>query len=318
MKAAFLDFATVGSDELDDSPLRNLTDTFESYDNTAADEISERIADTEFVYVNKIRMTRDIIEQAPNLRFIGLVATGTDNVDLEAAKEHGVAVCNIRAYCTNSVVEHVFAMLLSLSHSLGPYHQSVRRGDWANAVNFCMLGYPIRELAGKRMGIVGYGELGRGVARVADAFGMNVLVARRPGTTGSDPDRMDLDDVLKTCDVLSLHCPLTDETAGLIGRSELGEMKSTAILINTARGGLVDSQALVDALENGDIAAAGIDVLSHEPPVNGDPLLDYDGDNLIVTPHIAWATVEARQNAINEVAANVAAFINGEERNRVV
>ena len=318
MKAAFLDFATVGSDELDDSPLRNLTDTFEVYDNTSADEVPARIANTEFVYVNKIRMTREIIEQTPELKFIGLVATGTDNVDLEAAREHGVAVCNIRAYCTNSVVEHVFAMLLALSHSLGLYHQSVRRGDWGNAVNFCMLGYPIRELAGKRIGIVGYGELGRGVARVADAFGMNVLVARRPGTTGADPDRMNLDDVLRTCDVLSLHCPLTDETAGLIGRAELEEMKPTAILINTARGGLVDSQALVDALENGIIAAAGIDVLSHEPPVNGDPLLDYDGDNLIMTPHIAWATVEARQNAINEVAANVAAFLNGEERNRVV
>ena len=318
MKAAFLDFATVGSDELDDSPLRNLTDSFEVYDNTAADEVTDRIADTEFVYVNKIRMTRDIIEQAPNLRFIGLVATGTDNVDLEAAKERNVAVCNIRAYCTNSVVEHVFAMLLSLSHSIGLYHQSVRRGDWANAVNFCMLGYPIRELAGKRLGIVGHGELGRGVARVADAFGMNVLVSQRPGTAGNDPDRMDLDEVLETCDVLSLHCPLTDDTAGLIGKAELEKMKSSAILLNTARGGLVDSAALVEALGNGTIAAAGIDVLSHEPPVDGDPLLDYEGENLIMTPHIAWATVEARQNAINEVAANVQAFLAGEERNRVV
>lgn len=318
MKAAFLDFATVGSDELDDTPLRNLTDSFEVYDNTAPDEVVERIADTDFVYVNKIRMTRNIIEQAPNLKFIGLVATGTDNVDLEAAREHDVAVCNIRAYCTNSVVEHVFAMLLSLSHSLGLYHRSVRRGDWANAVNFCMLGYPIRELAGKQIGIVGYGELGRGVARVAEAFGMNVLISRRPGVSAGDPERMDFDEVLAACDVLSLHCPLTDDTAGLIGRAELENMKPSAILINTARGGLVDSAALVDALGNGSIAAAGIDVLSQEPPVDGDPLLDYDGDNLIVTPHIAWATVEARQNAINEVAANVAAFLNGDERNRVV
>ena len=318
MRAAFLDFATVGSDELDDSPLRKLTETFDVYDNTAADEVVDRIAGSEFVYVNKIRMTRDVIEHAPNLKFIGLVATGTDNVDLEAAKEHGVAVCNIRAYCTNSVVEHVFALLLSLSHSLGLYHQSVRRGDWANAVNFCMLGYPIRELAGKRIGIVGFGELGRGVARVAEAFGMNVLVSRRPGTSGTDAARMDLDDVLQTCDVLTLHCPLTDDTAGLIGKAELEQMKSSAILINTARGGLVDSAALVEALGNGTIAAAGIDVLSHEPPVDGDPLLDYGGDNLIITPHIAWATVEARQNAINEVAANVAAFLAGEARNRIV
>jgi len=318
MKAAFLDFATVGSDELDDSPLRNLTDEFEVYDNTPADEVVSRIDGIEFVYVNKIRMTREIIEDASSLKFIGLVATGVDNVDLEAAKERDVAVCNIRAYCTNSVVEHVFAMLLSLNHSLGPYHQSVRRGDWANAVNFCMLGYPLRELAGKRIGIVGYGELGRGVARVAEAFGMNVLISKRPGTHGADPNRMDLEEVLCTCDVLSLHCPLTEDTAGLIGEAELDQMKDTAILINTARGGLVNSAALVEALGNRTIAAAGIDVLSHEPPVNGDPLLDYDGDNLIITPHIAWATVEARQNAINEVAANVAAYLNGEARNRVV
>ncbi len=318
MKAAFLDFATVGSDELDDSPLRRLTDEFEVFDNTATEDIVARIDGVEFVYVNKIRMTREIIEGAKKLKFIGLVATGVDNVDLDAATENGVAVCNIRAYCTNSVVEHVFAMLLSLSHSLGLYHQSVRRGDWANAVNFCMLGYPLRELAGKRLGIVGYGELGRGVARVADAFGMNVLVSNRPGSDEAVAGRMDFEEVLQTSDVLSLHCPLTEDTAGLIGKAELERMKSSAILINTARGGLVDSAALVAALANGTIAAAGIDVLSQEPPVDGDPLLDYGGDNLIITPHIAWATVEARQNAINEVAANVAAFLAGERRNRVV
>ena len=317
MKAAFLDFATVGSDELDDSPLRSLTSEFHVYENTTAEEILPRIGDVEFVYINKVRMMRDIIEGARSLKFIGLVATGVDNVDLDAARENDVAVCNIRAYCTNSVVEHVFAVLLSLSHSLGLYHQSVRRGDWGNAVNFCMLGYPIRELAGKTMGIVGYGELGSSVADVAKAFGMNVLVSARPGSDGSESDRTPFNDVLAQSDVLSLHCPLNDDTAGLIGAPEFDLMRDTAILINTARGGLVDSSALVDALSNGTIAAAGIDVLSQEPPVDGDPLLDYTGDNLIVTPHIAWATVEARQNAINEVAANVAAFLAGERRNRV-
>lgn len=318
MKAAFLDFATVGSDELDDGPLRELTEEFHVYDNTPAEDVVSRIDGAEFVYVNKIRMTREIIEGASALKFIGLVATGVDNVDLEAAKEKGVAVCNIRAYCTNSVVEHVFAMLLSLSHSLGLYHSSVRRGDWANAVNFCMLGYPLRELSVMTLGIVGYGELGGGVARVAEAFGMKVLVSARPGSDSVADNRIPFDQILDTCDVISLHCPLTQDTQGLIGKAELLRMKDSAILINTARGGLVDSAALVDALANGTIAAAGIDVLSHEPPVNGDPLLDYAGDNLIITPHIAWATVEARQNAINEVAANVAAFLKGEERNRVV
>jgi len=319
MKAAFLDFATVGSDELDVTPLKDATTDFSIFDNTSVNEVASRIEGCDLVYVNKVRMTREIMEDAPDLRFIGLLATGVDNVDLAAAKERGIAVCNIRAYCTNSVVEHVFALLLNLTHSIGRYHSRVRAGDWQSAVDFCMLGYPIRELSAMTIGIIGFGALGRGVATMAEAFSMSVLVGRRPGSETVPGDaRTDIDELLKTCDVVSLHCPLTDETAGLIGERELRLMKSSAILINTARGGLVDSIALVEALGNGIIAAAGIDVLSHEPPVNGDPLLDYRGDNLIVTPHIAWATAEARQNAINEVAANVGAFLSGEERNRVV
>lgn len=319
MKAAFLDFATVGSEEVDVSPLRSLTDTFEVFDNTPAAEVVSRVAGCDLVYINKIRMTREIIEQANDLRFIGLIATGTDNVDLDAAQEKGIAVCNIRAYCTRSVVEHVFAVLLNLAHNIGNYHASVRRGDWQNAVDFCLLGHPIRELSAMTIGIVGYGELGRNVARIGEAFGMKVLIASRPGTgVNTDPDRADLDVVLREADVVSLHCPLTPDTKGLIGETELKRMKPDAILINTARGGLVDSVALVNALAAGEIAAAAIDVLATEPPVDGDPLLDYDGNNLIVTPHIAWATVEARQNAINEVALNVESYLKGERRNRVV
>ena len=318
MKAAFLDFATVGSDEIDVAPLEGVTDELTVFDNTAPNDITDRIAGCEFVYINKVRMTRDIFAAAPDLRFVGLIATGVDNVDLDAAKEHGVAVCNIRAYCTRSVVEHVFAVLLNLTHSIGRYNTSVRAGDWQKATDFCMLGHPIRELSAMTMGIIGYGELGKAVANVAQAFGMTVMIGRRPGSAPSDGDgRVDLDLLLKSCDVVSLHCPLTDETRGLIGKDELEQMKSSAILINTARGRLVDSTALSDALANGAIAAAGIDVLSQEPPIDGDPLLDYKGENLIVTPHTAWATVEARQNAINEVAANARAFLNGEKRNRV-
>jgi glycerate dehydrogenase len=195
----------------------------------------------------------------------------------------------------------------------------VRRGDWQNAVDFCLLGYPIRELSAMTLGIVGYGELGSNVARVAKAFGMEVLVSRRPGAgTVSDDGRVDFDEVLRRSDAVSLHCPLTPETRGLIGERELELMKHDAILINTARGGLVDSGALVNALGSGAIAAAAIDVLTTEPPVDGDPILDYQGNNLIVTPHIAWATVEARQNAINEVARNVESFLDGGDRNRIV
>jgi glycerate dehydrogenase len=319
MKATFLDFATVGSAEIDVTPLQYLTTELAVFDNTSADEVSARIHDCEFVYVNKIRMTREIIENAPLLKFVGLTATGVDNVDLSAAQDRGIAVCNIRGYCTNSVVEHVFAVLLQLTHSIGRYNDSVRAGDWQRAVDFCMLGYPIRELSAMTIGIVGYGELGKGVERIARAFGMKVRISRRPGGEEHAGDgRLKLDDILQECDVVSLHCPLTEDTAGLIGARELGLMKPGAILINTARGGLVDSIALVKALTEGSIAAAGVDVLGKEPPIDGDPLLDYAGDNLIMTPHIAWATVEARQNAINEVAANVKAFIAGEERNRVV
>ena len=319
MKAAFLDFATVGSDAVDVTPLRSLTESFEVFDNTSPEDVVPRIDGCDIVYINKVRLTREILEQTDVLKLIVLIATGTDNVDLDAAREKGIAVCNIRAYCTNSVVEHVFAVLLNLSHNIGNYHASVRRGDWQNAVDFCMLGYPIRELSAMTMGIVGYGELGSHVARVARAFGMTVLIARRPGAdASSDDDRIDLDELLGSADVISLHCPLTPRTQGLIGRRELALMKPDAILINTARGGLVDSAALVAALADGTIAGAAIDVLTTEPPADGDPVLDYRGDNLIVTPHIAWATVEARQNAISEVARNVESFLNGGSRNRVV
>lgn len=318
MKAAFLDFATVGSEEVDVSSLQGLVPDLALFDNTAPNQVAARIAGCEFVFVNKIRMTREIIESGKALRFIGLTATGVDNVDLDAAKDNDVAVCNIRAYCTNSVVEHVFAVLLQLTHSIGLYNRSVRAGDWQNATDFCMLGFPLRELSAMTLGIVGYGTLGRGVARIAQAFGMRVWIARRPGQApDSGDDRVDLDDLLRHCEAISLHCPLTDETRGLIGERELKLMKPDAILVNTARGSLIDSAALVAALANGTIAGAAIDVLSQEPPADGDPLLDYQGDNLIVTPHIAWATVEARQNAIEEVAKNVRSFLQGGERNRV-
>lgn len=319
MKAVFLDFATVGSDELDISPLLQVLPDLEVFDNTAPDQVVERLAGAQVVFANKVRLTQDILNQTDAIRFIGLTATGVDNVDLAAAKQHGVAVCNIKAYCTQSVVEHVFAVLLSLSHNIGRYNQSVRAGNWQKASDFCMLEFPLRELSAMTIGIVGHGELGRGVEKISRQFGMSVLIARRPGQDPADEDgRTELRELLQQCDVVSLHCPLNDETEDLISAAELRLMKPTAILINTARGGLVDSAALVDALDTGEISAAAIDVLPQEPPVDGNPLLDYAGDNLIVTPHIAWATVEARQNAINETALNVAAFLDGKERNRVV
>jgi len=317
MKAVFLDFATMGAG-LDLRQLESLVSELVVYDDSPDATVAERISDAEIVFTNKIRLTRELLSEAPKLKFIALTATGTDNIDTECAREHGIAVANIRHYCTQSVVEHVFGVLLALTHSLPQYHESVRAGEWQRSTEFCMLHYPVRELSAMTLGIVGYGALGQGVARIAREFGMTVLVSARPGTDGVPDDRVGFGDLLARSDVISLHCPLTDATRKLFSAREFAAMKDSAILINTARGGLVDSQALADALANGAIAAAAIDVLPKEPPVDGDPLLDYRGDNLVLTPHIAWATDEARQNAIDELAANTRAFLDGTERNRVV
>lgn len=319
MKAVFLDFATVAFDDLDLTPLTNETPGVEFFDHTKPGDVAGRVSKAEFVFLNKARMTRDIIENAPSVRFIGLVATGVDNVDLDAARERDIAVCNIRAYCTQSVVEHVAAVMLSWSRSLGQYTAAVRNGRWQLADNFCFLDFPIRELSSMTLGIIGYGELGRGVADLGRALGMHVLVARRQGAPADDNDgRTSLPELLKQSDVVSLHCPLTSETRNLIAADQFAQMKSDALLINTARGALVDSGALLNVLSTGKLGAAAIDVLTHEPPASGDPLLDYDGENLMLTPHIAWASTVSRQNAINELAVNVRSFNEGGDRNRVV
>lgn len=317
MKAVFLDYATLG-DGLDLGELESLVSELVLYDETREDDVVERVSGAGIVYANKVRLDHALFEQSPMLRFIALAATGVDTVDTESAKQHGIAVANIRGYCTRSVVEHVFGVVLTLTHSLNRYHDAVRAGAWPGAANFCMLDYPIRELSAMIFGIVGYGVLGQGVARIAREFGARVLVSARPGAAVVPKGRVPFTQLLAEADVISLHCPLTDATRGLFGATEFAAMKDSAILINTARGGLVDSRALVDALESGAIAAAAIDVLAQEPPVDGDVLLDYDGPNLIVTPHVAWATATARQNAIDELAANTRAFLEGRERNRVV
>jgi len=317
MKAVFLDYATMGPD-LDLKPLHDLFDNLEIFDETDYDEMVERVRDVEFAFTNKIRFSEELLREASKLRYIGLTATGTDNIDLVTAEANGIAVANIRAYCTQSVVEHVFGTLLMLTHSLPSYNASVRAGDWQTSQDFCMLTHPVRELSAMTLGVVGWGELGQGVAHIARAFGMSVLVSARPGSAEPDKGRVPFEQVLAESDVISLHCPLNEQTQNLFNDTTFAHMKPGSILINTARGGLVDSAALVAALESGPLSGAAIDVLAKEPPRDGDPVLDYTGDNLIVTPHIAWATNEARQNAIDELAANAAAFIAGEERNRVV
>lgn len=317
MNAVFLDWATMGPG-LDTRGLRAVLPDLEIFDVTEDHEVAARIQNAHFVLTNKIRLTDKLLEHCSKLRFIGLTATGTDNVDLVAAKQHGVAVCNIRAYCNQSVTEHVFACLLNLTHSIRQYSSDVRAGEWQKSEDFCLLTHPIRELSAMTLGIVGYGELGKAVATAGASFGMGVIISARPGSREVRDGRVSFDELLGRSDVISLHCPLNSDTRKLFGADEFAKMKHDAILINTARGGLVDSAALADALRDGEIAAAAVDVLPKEPPVQGDPLLDYEGDNLIVTPHIAWATNEARQAAIDEVTANIAAYLEEGKRNRVV
>jgi len=316
MRAVFLDFGTVSNGDLDTGPLERVLPGLVIHEQTLSDQVGARIAGFEVVLANKAIIDGATIARNPRLRLIALTATGVDNVDIAAACASGVAVCNLRDYCTPSVVQHVFAMLLALTHRLHDYDRLVHAGGWEKAGQFSTFPYPIRELQGHLFGIVGHGTLGRGVARIAACFGMRVVTANRPG--GSPvAGRMDIDVLLPQVDVLSLHCPLTDATRGLISAARLARMKPDAVLINTARGALVDAAALAAALKAGRLGGAGIDVLEREPPPPDHPLLDASVPNLIVTPHVAWAARESRQRCLDELALNVAAFLEGQTRGRV-
>jgi glycerate dehydrogenase len=321
MKTVFLDFDTVDHDDIDTRALEATGIDLILHGTTPDEQIASRISDAGIVITNKQRLGHEQLEHAKHLRLICLVATGTNNIDLDLATARGIGVCNIVAYCTPSVVQHVYAMILSLTHHLGDYERLLRSGSWRDSEHFCMLDFPIRELERRTLGIVGYGELGRAVARVARAFGMQVLIAQRPDSGPGEntaPDRVPMEKLLAQSDIVSLHCPLTDATNRLIGSAQLDLMKPDALLVNTARGALVDSAALAAALREGRIGGAGIDVLPEEPPVHGDPLMDKDIPNLILTPHIAWAARESRQRAVDEVAENIRSFLAGGRRGRVV
>jgi glycerate dehydrogenase len=324
MRAVFLDFGTVSHDDLDTMQLERVLPGITLHATSTDAEVDERIAGVEFILTNKLNISRARMRAVPGLRFIGLTATGTNNVDLEAARELGIAVCNIREYCTVSVVQHVLGSILLLTHRFREYGNAAVDGTWSRSEQFTVPGAPIRELSGKVLGIVGYGTLGQAVAKAArEALGMRVLVARRQGAAagesrGHSPVRVTLDELLRNADVLSLHCPLTPATTGMIGKRELTLMKPDALLINTARGALVDLEALVAALRGGDLGGAAIDVLPKEPPTEGSVLFEPGIPNLLVTPHIAWAAFEARQRAVDELALNVEDFLRGGRRGRVV
>jgi glycerate dehydrogenase len=308
MKAVFLD--TEGLDDLFIGNLEKECSSLRLFRTTAPEEVANRIEGADLIILNKVKISRRQLEVAPSVRLICIVATGTDVVDLRGASELGVTVCNCQAYGIDSVVQHVFSLMLALHTNLLSYHDAVQAGRWQTASQFCFLDYPIVELKGKTLGIVGYGNLGRGVAGIAPAFGMKVVIARRPGNPPDD--RPPLAEMLAGVDVLTLHCPLTDQTRNLINAQTLALMKPTSFLINCARGGIVDEVALVEALQAKKIAGAAVDVLSVEPPRDSNPLLEAKLPNLIITPHIAWASKEARQRIIDQTEENIRAFKTGE------
>ncbi len=313
----FLDRDSLDQKDLDFTPLDTCLAHMQYYTASQPNEVQARLANAQVVIVNKVLLTADLLDQAPHLQLINVAATGTNNVDLQAARQRGITVCNCQGYGTASVVQHVFGLILALTTHLLDYQQAVKNGLWQKASQFCLLDFPIRELNGKTLGIVGYGELGRNVAQVAQAFGMRVLIAQRPGSTEIPDGRLPLVELLPQVDILTLHCPLTPQTRHLIGAAELALMRPTALLINAARGGIVDEMALAAALRAGQLAGAGVDVLSEEPPQSGNPLLADDIPNLIVTPHCAWGSREARQRVVHQLAENIVAFYKGQPR-RVV
>lgn len=316
MKAVFLDQHSLDQQDLDFSALEAVFDEWVMYPQTASEQVLERIRDADVVISNKVLLNAQALKQNPQLKLILISATGTNNVDLVQAKAQGIVVCNCQAYGTSAVAQHTLMLMLALSTSVIQYNQAVKQGQWNQSSQFCLLDFPIVELAGKTLGIVGYGELGKAVAKLAEAFGMKVLIGALPNRP-QQLDRVAFQDLIGQVDYLSLHCPLTEDTRDLIDADVFDAMKPTAFLINCARGGIVNEQALVDALKQGKIAGAATDVLSVEPPKEGNVLLADDIPNLIITPHSAWGSREARQRMVQQLVENAVAFKNGQPIRKV-
>ncbi|THF63174.1 D-2-hydroxyacid dehydrogenase [Pseudothauera nasutitermitis] len=287
------------------------------YPHSAPDEVVARLQGADIAIVNKLRLGAAQIAALPALRMVAVSATGADNVDLAACSAQGIVVSNVRGYAVDTVPEHAMTLILALRRRLLDYVADVRAGRWERSENFCFFDHPIADLAGSTLGVVGYGDLGRGVARLCEAFGMRVLRAEQRGAAQVREGYTAFEQVLAEADVLSLNCPLNASTRGLIGAAELARMKPSAILVNTSRGGLVDEAALAAALRVGRIAGAATDVLSSEPPREGNALLVPDIPNLIVTPHVAWASAQAMQRLADQVIDNIDAFLAGAPRNRL-
>lgn len=315
-RAVFLDLLPLDQGDLDLSPLQSAFAELVCHEHTSETQIIDRLEGAQVAIVNKVALSADVLAACPELKLILVAATGVNNIDLAAAKQHGIAVCNCQGYGTATVAQHTIMLLLALATRLPDYQGAVARCRWQESGQFCLLDFPIVELAGKTLGVLGHGELGSAVARLAEALGMRVVTGNLPGRTPRD-GRLDLDELLPQVDALTLHCPLTEQTRNLIGARELQLMKPSAFIINTARGGLIDEQALADTLRSGHLGGAATDVLTREPPSNDNPLLAADVPRLIVTPHSAWGSREARQRIVGQLSENAEAFFAGAPKRQV-
>ncbi len=309
MNIVYLDGYTLNPGDLSWTPLEKLGN-LTVYDRTAPEEIVERAAQADAILTNKVVLDAQILTQLPHLRYVGVTATGYNIIDVKAARAQGISVTNVRGYSTPAVAQHTFSLLLALTNHTELHSQSVRSGDWTTAVDWCYWQTPLVEISGKTLGLIGLGDIGTQVARIALAFGMRVVAHRKSSASAGEGTKLvELDQLFQESDVVSLHCPLTDETSGIINAASLAHMKPTAYLINTGRGGLIKEQDLADALNAGRLAGAAVDVLSTEPPQADNPLLT--AQNCLVTPHIAWALHESRERLLQLTAENIAAFQKG-------
>lgn len=316
-RIVFLDRSTIGPSVRLSKP--TFAHEWVDYDRTRPDQVVERLKDADIAVCNKVPIRRDAIDQLPGLKMICIPATGYDAFDVAACKERGIVVSNVRGYAVNTVPEHAFALIFALRRNLVGFRQDVIEGRWQEAAQFCFFTHPINDLAGSTLGIFGEGALGQGVARIGQALGMRVLFAAHKGVSGLGPLYTPFDEVLATADIITLHCPLTAETRNMIAVAEFTKMKKKPLLINCARGGLVNEADLVDALDKDQIAGIGFDCLTSEPPLPDNPLLKILGrPNVIVTPHVAWASNEAMQILWNQVVLHIENFIAGHPSDRVV
>ena len=316
MRAVFLDKQTFSS-TIDFSVIEQLVTQLVCYANTSPTEVIQRCLDADIIITNKVQLTAEILSALPKVKLICISATGYNNVDIEAARHLNIAVTNVSGYAGQSVAQYIFAQLLEYYQQTSHHNSNTEQGLWSNNDTFCYHGNSISELAGKTLGIIGYGSLGKAVADIAQAFNMKVLISERPQASTIRVERVSFDQIIEQADIISLHCPQTSETESFINQNVLSHMKNTAVLVNTARGALIDESALLDALKTKKIAYAILDVLTQEPPSADHLLLNNKLNNLKITAHIAWASIEAQQRLIELLSQNIIAFSQGERLNRL-